>query len=270
MAELGKLIEELESWRTVLTRPPGGWPDQQFASAYPGLLLVHRLGRPLEDPDAIQTSGKLTLYRANEKSARQEIGTDRCVFCSVGSAPYWDPPVVLLFGPLELFVADRLVTPWDSRGAAKRAGQLGPDLVARYSLRWTDDRDYLPRHLATCFPGLLSFLQGQPPAQVDPAQVFLPPANARRADVALPIWLTTPEARFEADISVDGSALRAVFVDVEALVDDARKRSAAVLRRLVERGGGEYRPLKRGMGAVDYQGEVASFMTEWLTNGGWL
>lgn len=270
MAELADLLAELDTWRAHQGTPAEGWPDASFSGAYPGLLLVHRLGQPLADPEAVQSAGRLTLVRAGEKAGRKALGTDRCVFCSVGVAPYWDPPVVLLFGPLEEVTAGRIVAPWDTRGAttgAALSSARSAAMVAQYSLQSPDDQVYMPRHLATCFRSLASFLVGDRPVRLDPAGAFRTVLGAREAQDLT--WLHTPEARFDRDLEIDGSALRAVFVDVDALRSTASKRTALVLRRLVEETGGAFRPLQRGVGAVDYRGEVARFMDQWLISGGW-
>ena len=84
--------EELLAQLRALKDAPAGLPG--FRAALPTLPLFHRLGDPLRP-------GPLVLEIADTKSGRIEVGTDRCLFASVGVAAYLTPPLVLAFGPME-------------------------------------------------------------------------------------------------------------------------------------------------------------------------
>jgi hypothetical protein len=268
MTQLEDLLEELDAHRSA---SDVRLDDGRFVSVYSGLLLVHRLGESIEDPSEVMRQGRLVLRRAGHKSGRAEIGTDECVFCSVGVAPYWEPPVVLVFGPLSILTEGRLVVPWDSRGAATQNNHLGlrpSEIIARYSLRFPDDEAYVPKHLATCFETLESFLEGRRPVRPDPAGVLHGLVYER--PVGDLTWLQTPEARYEVDLEVSRDNLRAVFVDHDALQDAGLRRSALALQRLVQDGGGVHKALRRSAGAVDYRSEVSQFVAAWLQQEGWI
>lgn len=270
MPTAAQLLEELELTGADCSSSAA----RGFFDAWGGLLLVHRLrGGALGDASEALASRAVVLERPGSKSARLEIGTDECVFCSVGVAPYWEPPVVMVFGPVSepAFMAGRWMTPWDSRGAARMGsseGRTGAALVERYSLQSPDDGEYLPALLGHCFRDLTAFIDGKRPIAVDPSGVFRELVHSE--PVGDYCWLHTPEARFSRDVAVNADTLRAVFVDVDALEHPEQKESATVLRRLVESNGGEFRAVQRDAGAVDYRTEVAAFMHEWLGTEGWV
>lgn len=268
---VAKLLEELMAHRQSLDRPPNA--ASAFPGVWRGLLLVHRVrGGELDDPESVLEHHEVVLDAPPSKQARVEIGTDGCVFCSVAVAPYWEPPVVLLFGPLddERIATDRWTAPWDTRGAAREGNTKGLspwNLVARYSLPAPVDEEYLPLHLDTCFHDLEHFLDGERPVREDAAGVFRRLVHeSPRGDLC---WLHTPESRFVDGVRIAGDLLRAVFVDEEALTTEGQLKTAAVLRRLVEESNGTYRSLLRRGGAVDYPAEVAAFMKQWLQEEGW-
>lgn len=266
-----EILHELVDHRRRLNVP--STPSPEFGRAWPGLLLVHRVrGGGLGDAQAALDRGVVVLDAPSSKASRAKIGTDLCVFCSVAVAPYWEPPMVLLFGPISEARLEqrRLSAPWDTKGAVRQGNEKGlspKDLVERYSLPAHADEQYLPTHLATCFGSLSDFLDGLRPVRVDPAGVFShlveksPPGDW--------CWLHTPESRFENGVTIAGDLLRAVFVDSEALTTDEQRLTATVLQRLVQRADGVYRPLQRSAGAVDYRLEVSMFIKGWLREQNW-
>lgn len=272
---LEELREELKCYReSTLTKDLGTQVEGSigtFQAAWPGMLLAHRFNGVLATPRDDIRRGTLTLTApTGSKEGRERIGTDRCVFCTVGAAPYWDPPFVLLFGPLDVFTDHRLVTPWDTRGAVASGNYLGlseAELVARYSLSHPEDAGYLPELLATCFADLDRFLGGEPPLRVDPAGVWHRLVNKRPKEDLRP--LHTPEARFNADVQLGPGSLHAVLVDVDKIRQEQRATFLAI-QRIVEKADGRFVKLRGADGAVDYQAAAMGCIRHWLTEGGWI
>ncbi len=119
MGDLELLLAQIEAHRGKLPVPEGGWPLTKFREALGGLPLFHRLGEPLRDPAATLAQSEIRLEVARPKEGRARLGIDGCVFASFGVAGYWEPPVVLAFGPAEVSGTPRISVPWDSRGAEK-------------------------------------------------------------------------------------------------------------------------------------------------------
>jgi hypothetical protein len=257
MGDLEVLLAQLEAHRAKLPPPESGWPLAAFSEAFGGLPLFHRLGEPLRDPTTTLTRSEIKLEIARPKAGRARLGIDGCIFASFGVATYWEPPVVLAFGPAEVSSAARISVPWDSRGAGKVLN-LAPEsheaLIAEYSLVAPLDQNYLASHLATCFQEWERFLSGDRPKEIDPRGVFHRAISAPQGEETT--WLTTPEARFEQDLFL-GDQLLAVFVDADSPTfspgDKEWRRTFQVLRRVAANRGAEYVPIQRSIGAANYQ-----------------
>jgi hypothetical protein len=260
MGDLNLLLQALEMHRVTLPPPGTGWQDAAFSSTMPDLPLFHRLGEPLREAKAALETGRVTLELAGPKVGREELGTDRCVFASFGVAAYSSPPIVLAFGPVEDFRADRISVPWDSRGVGRFMGWITDvhrQKIEQYSLPASADEAYLARHLSTCFQTWETFLSGSRPVAPDPPDVrVLRKVMETPSDMDL-LPLSTPEARFSLPQEV-GQALMAVFVDAD--FPDTRPAyegwldTYLVLRRIVEsrdrKGFRSVRRMKRGADLV--------------------
>lgn len=250
----------------VETRGGSATPRAEFKDCYPGLLYAHRLGRPLGDP----VSGVISLEPSGgEKSKRRQLGIGDAVFCSVGVAPFWEPPIVLLFGPIEAAPKDRVTSPWDSGRVGRRhsfGGLKGAKLIERYSFSPTDEQRYLPLHLDHCFQSLDDFLAGAPPVQVDPALVF---QRAVYGHGPTEPWVHAPEARFSNELRLGTGLLRAVLVDADGINGPDWEMTLLALRRAAEASNASFVPLMRQAGAVDYGAEASRFIESWLDKEGW-
>jgi hypothetical protein len=277
MGELGLLLDELTAHRIKLTPPATSWAalDEAFEEPFPMLPLFHRLGRPLKEPEKSLKEFAIRLEVANAKTGRAELGIDQCIFASIGVAPHWTPPVVLCFGPVEAVRNDRCSVPWDSRGVGVANGWTTThhaERIAHYSLCSVDDEHYLARHLATCFQQWDIFLAGGRPVAKDPSGIL---AYAMSQPAAQDMtWLTTPEARFSADLNLDAELL-AAFVDAdypESLQQGASdwQKTFLVLRRILERKGKPYRALRRAQTGSSFASATAAFVQTWLRGGGLL
>lgn len=272
MGDLEVLLAVLEGHRATLTSPQQGWPLEAFNKAFPGLPLFHRLGSPLREPETSLASSSITLEVARSTAGRTRIGTDECVFVSFGVACYWDPPVVIAFGPAEACRSGRTSVPWDSRGAGtvlKLSERSHAALIQEYSLESPHDEAYLASHLATCFQEWDLFLSGCRPKATDPRGVLKMAMEAAPGEDQS--WLTTPEARFGETIEL-GEQLLAVFVDADFPTKGDRewRKTFTVIQRVVERRGGKFVSLRRSAGAVDYMSSTSEFVRGWMRERGYL
>lgn len=264
------LDERLESLRAHRERCGLALPaDSAFREIVPKLPQFHRLGRAFEDPRGVAQRGEIVLVRAHGDEERQRIGTDGCVFTSVGVAAFWDPPVVLAFGPMEGLRPSRLTMPWDSRGIGPIVGrERHPDVVREFSLEGEkgEDETYLVEHLATYFESPESFLEGDRPLHSDELGIFgrlraVPPTQ----DTA---FVTTPESRSTDDIVVRDNLL-AVFADADySDGNDEWMKTLAALRRVASRARADFVALPRRAGAIDYRQYAYRFVQRWLSERG--
>jgi hypothetical protein len=247
--------------------------DVEFGSVFPHLPLFHRLGHPLRDAEASLAQFEIQLEVPESKAARARLGTDRSIFASFGVAAYRDPPVVLCFGPAEEERSHRQSVPWDSRGAGRAAGWSDARrvaMIATYSLGAPEDERYLAAHLATCFQKWDTFLSGGRPIAPDPEGVLAPalhqPAHVDTAP------LTTPEARFDTDVTL-GARLLAAFVDADypgREGPDAAdwRKTFTVIRRVLEKHGRHFEAWRRYQSGDDIRTSAAVFIRDWLRDGG--
>jgi hypothetical protein len=205
-----------------------------------------------------------------------QLGLDRCVFASFGVAAYRDPPVVLCFGPAEEMRESRQSVPWDSRGAGAAAGwksnpERHAEMIARYWLGAPEDEQYLAAHLATCFQQWDVFLSGERPVQVDSARVLANPLRGAKDEDLVP--LTTPEARFDSAL-VLGEKLLAGFVDADYPERGPQtalwRETFLVLQRVLEKHGRPFHSWRRYKSREDIRGFAATFVRNWLREGGHL
>lgn len=243
--------------------------SSDFGEIVPNLPQFHRLGRAFDDPRAVAARGEITLLRTHGDEERQRIGTDGCVFTSVGVAAFWDPPVVLAFGPLEGMRPARLTMPWDSRGIGPIVGrERHPTIVQDYSLAGDqgDDEQYLIEHLTTYFESPESFLEGERPQHADELGIF---GRLRHVPVTQDTsFITTPESRSTSDILLRDNLL-AVFADAD--YSDGRDdwaKTLAALRRVASRVGAAFVALPRRAGAIDYRQHAYRFVQRWLSDRG--
>lgn len=251
-----ELYAELQQHRLAV----GGrtWPDSEFAAVMPALPLFHRLGRPLS------TTQHIVLETADAKSAREALGTDMCVFASVGFAVYLMPPVVLAFGPMDELRDHRMSAPWDTRGVGSLMGWnpgFHADMIERYSLPGGVDEAYLARSLATLFESPAQFVRGDLPTGSDILGVIRTAVSRTNGPwVGSQSDFSTPEARFTHAIDLDDEVFLAAFVDVDALDArpdaDAWKRTVAALRRRL---GPRFFPMRRKAGAIELRGAAVEF-----------
>lgn len=241
----------------------GHYADDDFRKVLPALPLLHRLGRPFDD-------SPLALVPAAPKAARAALGTDECIFASVGVAAYLDPPVLLVFGPMDEVRPNRLTAPWDTRGIAGALSYAsGSDrhrtLIERYSLPGGLDERYLEIYLATLYEVPSAFLAASPPTRPDHLGVI---KGARELNFGH-VGYCTPEARFTAMVTLDEDTLLAAFVDVDALRD--RPEAAAWLRTvsaLKRRLGDRFIPVERTAGTADLRDHSARYIYRFLQDEG--
>ncbi len=273
MGDLELLLAQLDAHREKLTMPEGGWPLEAFNEPLGGLPLFHRLGEPLRDPATALAQSEIKLEVAKPKAGRAKLGIDGCVFASFGVAGYWEPPVVLAFGPAAVSGTARISVPWDSRGAGK-ALNLAADsheaLIAEHSLVAPFDQDYIASHLATCFQEWERFLSGGHPKATDPRGVLNRAISAPPGEETT--WLTTPEARFEEELHL-GDQLLAVFVDADfpsRANDKDWLRTYTVLQRVAANRKAEFIPIRRSLGAVDYRRHTSELVRRRMRASGYV
>lgn len=225
-----------------------------FLRAMPLLPLFHRLGEPLRGPHLI-------LEVAAHKAGREAIGTDGCIFASIGVAAYLTPPLVLAFGPMRDAREGRRSAPWDSRGLR---AVLGCDAatharhITERSIAAPDDEPYLAHYLARGFDDLYTWLGGQRPTGSDVLGVF--DALRRQGDHEDLVPMTTPEARYEVGLDLS-SLLLAAFVDADYPVGRPDERGwAETFGALEVLLGDDFHRLRRGAGAPDLRGAAYRFV----------
>lgn len=262
---LAELLEEQEA----LTPAPAALSE--FLRAMPVLPLFHRLGEPLRRG--------LILEVAASKAARAEIGTDCCLFASVGVAAYFDPPLTLAFGPMCDVREGRRSAPWDTMGLRNYPG-YDPSThafqVARYSIPAPDDEEFLAHWLARVFDCLHTWLSGGRPTGRDVLDVIgslKRKAYDSRTSVEQihesQICMTTPEARYDRPMDLSGDLLLAAFADADfpggrADGVDWGRTYALLEKRLEDR----FFRLRRDVGPPDLRGEAYRWVRAHLAQEG--
>jgi hypothetical protein len=257
----------------VVSYPAGQATSQDavalLSAAWSGLPFTHRFNGHLADPEATARAAQLGLAARTGSGARQALGTDGCLFCAVGVAPYWDPPLVLIFGPMEALGAPALIAPWDTRGAAtevKRQKLPPAELIRAHTLPAHQAAVYLPQLWARCFRSALPYLDGNRPTAPDPAGVWAASLRTQATDKA-PLFAA--EARFPGGLEVRADQLIAVLADEDKITGPLRP-SRLALQRFVERGGGKYLSLRSTAGAVGYGPHAQAIILEHLRDTGYL
>lgn len=226
--------------------------------------LFHRLRGPLRGAGVV-------LEVASPKQGRQAIGTDRCIFTSVGVAAYVTPPVVLAFGPMQDARPGRTSAPWDTRGLGAFLGCDQPTQarwIAEYSIPAPDDEVYLAHYLARCFDDLYSWLGGRPPTGSDVLDVL--GAVRRHAGAGADTSpMTTPEARYETALDLSDTLLLAAFADADYPLGRPDQAEWAKTYRTFERHlGDDFHRLRRNVGAPDLRGAAYRFVRRHLEQEG--
>lgn len=233
-----------------------------FLQAMPCLPLFHRLRGPFRTSEPV-------LEPAGSKSARAAIGTDHCVFFSIGVAAYVTPPVVLAFGPMQDVRPGRISAPWDTRGLKGVIGCGEEDqarLIAEYSVQAPDDEEYLAHYLGRCFDHLEHWLEGRTPTGADVLGV-LEALKRNPGDDVYP--MTTPEARYERTVELSNGLLLAAFADADYPVGRRDEEEWGKTYRIFERYLGDlFIRLRRRVGASDIRSEAYRFVRDHLAGEG--
>lgn len=252
------LIAELQA---LVADPPD---LERFVRAVPALPLFHRLGEPLREG--------LMLEIARPKARRAELGTDECLFASVGTAAYLTPPLLLAFGPMDdaHARAGRRTAPWDTAELHRVLGisaEVAASHIERYSVDAADDELYVAHLLARYFPSFDGWCRGEPATGADVLGVIaaLTRSPGPEVDDDRFVRMTTPEARFSVGLDLREGLLLAAFADVEAAAFGPRASEwAETFRQLEATLGDGFIRVRRTLGAADLRGAARTFVRRLL------